>query len=415
MKKPTILYVPPCWPLGQPFGSQVRILHIARALQEIGRLRLVVVDLVGSEPEAISRTAREFEIECHTRPEKAGPLGLSGRVRQVVDARTVNPYGLVLDPRVRGQVFDALERVDLIWFSYLRPMSCFDRWRWPRSVMDIDDIPSTYERTLAQNAESLGARCRARWRMWVWRRRERRLAERFTVLAVSSEPDFRYVGPIAPLHIIPNGFTRPEHEPVRRLATPPRLGFIGKFDYPPNAEGMRWFAKECWPQIKRALPETRLRLVGKDTDGPLKPVGPDIDALGWMDDTEAEIATWAAMIVPVRIGAGTRVKVLEAFSRKCPVVGTRIGVFGHNVTSGQELLLADSPADFASACLKLLREPAEAAALAERAWTRFLREWTWEAGAPRVWAAAEDALSRSGYRPLASSSLSQSAPLIVRA
>jgi glycosyltransferase involved in cell wall biosynthesis len=120
----------------------------------------------------------------------------------------------------------------------------------------------------------------------------------------------------------------------------------------------------------------------------------DIDALGFVADPVEEIATWSMMVVPVRIGAGTRVKIAQAFSRKCPVISTSNGAYGYEVESGRELLLADRPQDFADACVSLIREPAKGAALAECAWQRFLREWTWEAINPRIWAAAEDCLRR---------------------
>ena len=101
------------------------------------------------------------------------------------------------------------------------------------------------------------------------------------------------------------------------------------------------------------------------------------------------------MVIAVRIGAGTRFKIADGFSRKCPLVSTRVGAFGYHVTNRRELFLADTPAEFAGACLRLICHPAGAAALAERAWRRFLEERTWDALAPRVWAAVEDCLSRS--------------------
>jgi hypothetical protein len=91
---------------------------------------------------------------------------------------------------------------------------------------------------------------------------------------------------------------------------------MGIFDYQPNAAGVHWFVKECWPRIKREVPDARLRLIGRDTDGPSKPAGPDIDALGWVSDVGPEVATWAGMIVPIRFGAGTRGKISHAFSLK---------------------------------------------------------------------------------------------------
>jgi len=97
------------------------------------------------------------------------------------------------------------------------------------------------------------------------------------------------------------------------------------------------------------------------------------------------------------VGAGTRVKVADGFSRKCPIVSTHLGAFGYDVRSGRELLLADKPDDFATACVSLIRDPTGASAMADRAYAAFLQNWTWDAIAPRVWAAAEDAL-RLGSR-----------------
>jgi glycosyltransferase involved in cell wall biosynthesis len=136
--------------------------------------------------------------------------------------------------------------------------------------------------------------------------------------------------------------------------------------------------------------------VGKDRGGILKADGPEVDSLGWIKDPSEEIATWSAMIVPIRLGAGTRVKVAEAFSRKVPLVSTGLGAFGYDVVDGKELILADTPEVFAKACVRMIREPVEAATMAERAWQSFLNSWTWDAIAPRVWGAAEQCLKLSG-------------------
>ncbi len=108
------------------------------------------------------------------------------------------------------------------------------------------------------------------------------------------------------MHVIPNGFERPQVVPVRTPANPPRLGFIGVFDHTPNVEGIHWFVTHCWPRVKQEIPNVRLRLVGRHSDGTLKPIGADIDALGWLPDPNPEIMTWTAMIVPILGGAGTR-------------------------------------------------------------------------------------------------------------
>jgi glycosyltransferase involved in cell wall biosynthesis len=232
-----------------------------------------------------------------------------------------------------------------------------------------------------------------------WRRRERYLGAGFSVLGVCSQEDERYLrhlGITAPIHIIPNGFEKPCREPVRRPATPPRIGFIGFLEYFPNKHGLDWFVRECWPRIKRDSPETRLRLVGTGTDGNLKPVGPDIDGLGWVADPTDEIQTWSAMVVPVRVGAGTRVKIAHGFSQKCPIVSTSLGAYGYGALNGHELYVADSREAFSNACIRAIREPEAAAEMAERAWRQFLEQWTWDAVRPRVWAAAEYCLRSDG-------------------
>jgi glycosyltransferase involved in cell wall biosynthesis len=166
-------------------------------------------------------------------------------------------------------------------------------------------------------------------------------------------------------------------------------------EYGPNIEGISWFANKCWPQIKRQVPDARLRLVGRYSDGPLKPSGADIDGLGWVADSASEIATWSAMVVPIHRGAGTRLKIAQSLSLKCPVVSTPLGAYGYEIRDRYEAYLAESAEDFAKACVQAIREPAEAAKLAERAWQKFLQYWTWEAIRPRVWAAVDDCLQRS--------------------
>jgi glycosyltransferase involved in cell wall biosynthesis len=289
---------------------------------------------------------------------------------------------------------EALPGFDLVWFFKLRTANMFQAWRWPRSVVDIDDVPSTYERASGKTGP-LRQRLRAMQQTLVWRRRERLLGDRFNVLGVCSESDRQYLSLKSPVHVIPNGFECPAGEPNRRPAQTGRIGFIGLFDHIPNLDGIQWFARECWPRIKRQAPDARLRLVGKLSSGPLNLQGSDVDTLGWVADPGEEMATWSAMIVPLRFGAGTRLKIADAFSRKCPVVSTRLGAYGYEVQDGQELLLADRPEDFASACLSLIREPSQGVDLAGRAWQHFIKKLTWKSITPRIHAAAEDCLRLS--------------------
>jgi glycosyltransferase involved in cell wall biosynthesis len=393
--KRRILFVTACWPHGRWSGTHFRTLQIARALKSVGDVHLCVAENGTPDQAVRQRTEEEFQVESVARLQVAPRMAGSQRLRELVNPRRMSLYGFVVEASSRARLLGLLESFDLIWVHNLYVADIFNQWRWPRSVLDIDDLPSTYAETVWQTEPAMGKRLQAGLRMLMCARREKLLRERFTTLAVCSEADRRRLHRIDSVHVIPNGFERPTADPTPVPASPPRIGFIGQPGYMPNRQGMSWFVQNCWPRIKKAVPGARLRIVGKGSESINEVEGSDVDRLGWIEDPAAEIATWSMMIVPIRTGAGTRVKIAEAFSRKCPVVSTTLGAFGYDVTNGRELCIADSPTDFADACIGLLRDQQGTAAMAERAFSRFLKEWTWDAIAPRVWAAAEDCLRRS--------------------
>lgn len=381
-------------------GGQLRALHIGRALKECGDVSVVVVNPDATWPDAKERTAEEFCVVGEVEGEIAGH-GFSDGVRRTLDPRFCNVHGRLASEEDQRRIFQLAEAADMVWFLKLRSANILNRWHWPHSVMDVDDVPSTYSQTETATVERAIERARTRLRVWIERRRERLLLERFTALSVCSEIDRNLLGFAERLHVIPNGFERPAQAPVRNPASPPLIGFMGLFDYRPNHEGVRWFVDNCWQRIKEEIPGVRLRLVGSGTDGPRRPNDAAVDGLGWVAEPSPEIASWSLMIIPIQTGAGTRIKVVDGFSRKCPVVSTTFGALGYEVEDGRELLIADTPRAFADACISLIRDRGSALRLAERAYSTFLDKWTWEAIAPRVWAAADECL-RLSKSPLSS-------------
>jgi glycosyltransferase involved in cell wall biosynthesis len=289
-----------------------------------------------------------------------------------------------------------IKRSDLVWIHNLKVAEACRIYRWPKSVLDIDDLPSRMYFSSFKARRALFRRLMDLRMSIIWRRREKRLLDRFSTLAVCSRQDKHYLGNGNCICVIPNGFELPATTPKRRLMLPPRLGFIGTFAWEPNIAGVEWFTKQVWPLIKREHPEVRLRVVGSGSDKGITDAGADIDRLGWVDDPTEEIASWTAMIVPIRMGGGTRIKIAEGFARMCPVVSTRLGAFGYEITHGREILLADSPAEFAGACCKLLRDPQLRESLARNAHEKYLQHWTWDAVRGSVHQAVETCLKLSG-------------------
>ena len=161
---------------------------------------------------------------------------------------------------------------------------------------------------------------------------------------------------------------------------PDTLLFLGSFRHLPNQEALFWFLRHVFWQVLRDRPQTRVVIVGSDPpDRHALPHyetadGRDpIEIRGFVDDVRAPLYQYAAFICPILTGSGVRVKLLEAFSAGIPVVSTGIGAEGLATRDGEICRLADSPEDFALACLALLAGPDRA--MTQRARREVEQNW----------------------------------------
>lgn len=395
--RPKILFVTSEWPLPVASGGQQRALGVARLLSRTGDASLANVRSKATDEETLRLNRREFETwSAVTLRAEPGSLfqRLRRRVRYELDPACLGTGGFALTPDDRADLLRLISRHDVVWIQDVGTANACRVSKWPRSVLDTVDVHSNLYRSMARSRDELGRRLLDHRLAWQWKRRERLFAERFDVVTVCSENERKLLGRHPRVRVIPNAFNP---QPIRRspASDPPRIGFIGTFEWEPNRDGVEWFLRDVWPAVKRQLPSIQLRVVGRNT-GYLSTLGPSVAGLGWVEDPGEEIATWSAMIVPIRFGAGTRVKMAEGFARKCPIIATTTGAFGFGVRDGEECLLADEACNFASACVRLVRDAVLGKSLAERAHQRFLREWTWDAQEEKVRAVIDECLAGSG-------------------
>ncbi len=160
-------------------------------------------------------------------------------------------------------------------------------------------------------------------------------------------------------------FFRPNPLSVR---TPAEIMFLGSMDWMPNADGVLWFAREVLPLVRRRIPAVRFTIVGRSpTDAVRALAGPGVEVTGTVPDVRPFLARAAMMVVPLRIGGGTRIKLFEAMAAEVPCVSTTIGAEGLPVVDGAHLVLADSPAAFAQRVIEMLEQPEQARAMGRRA------------------------------------------------
>lgn len=395
-----ILFVTSVYPHAREYGAQQRVLNLCRLLGAHGQVSIVLLASPPLDAESVRRSLAEFDEVTVISPHSEPLRSLVDRARFELDPDFLNGSYYRITERDRSRVLALCEASDLTVIHTIRTANECGIYSWPRSILDLDDIPSQLSRTAAQQQTGLVRRLMSRRMALIWRRRERRIDRRFDLVTVCSESDHAYLGGGCNVCVVPNGFPAPLAQPPRAPVSPPRIGFIGWFQGRPNVEGVTWFLRSVWPLIKARVPLARLRLVGGDTDRDFSAEGADVDGLGYRDDPRQEIGTWHAMIVPIRVGGGTRVKVAQAFSRNCPVVSTSLGVYGYAVQDGEEILLADTADAFATACIRLIEEPAHAARIADNAWRKFLQLWTWQAVQGSVDVALSKLLQADGDRSL---------------
>ncbi|HUG33492.1 MAG TPA: glycosyltransferase family 4 protein [Anaerolineales bacterium] len=145
----------------------------------------------------------------------------------------------------------------------------------------------------------------------------------------------------------------------------PRIGSfniltMGTLYYPPNADGIRWFLVEVFPIIRRALPQAKLTIVGKSPPADFLQVAKESDGsvavTGYVPELDPYFAEASVVVIPVRAGGGMRVRILEAFAHGMPVVTTTVGLEGIQAEPGSDVLVADSPHEFAQSTIRLLSD-----------------------------------------------------------
>ena len=222
-------------------------------------------------------------------------------------------------------------------------------------------------------------------------RYERRVCRAADAVVAVSEADRQALQCLLPgleVTVVPNGvdleFYRPGVVPPAPEMGPHSLVFTGKMDYRPNVDAVLWFAEAVLPLILAQLPEAHFYAVGQQPHSRLARLAghPAITLTGRVPDTRPYIAGAGAYVVPLRIGGGTRLKVLEAMAMGQAIVSTRLGCDGFPFQDGREACLADEPAAFAAAVVAVLQDRELAVRLGQTARACVEANYGWDAIVP---------------------------------
>jgi glycosyltransferase involved in cell wall biosynthesis len=174
-----------------------------------------------------------------------------------------------------------------------------------------------------------------------------------------------------------------------------------------NTDGIQWFVQEIWPIIARGRPDARLRILGKQPPPAVLALQkPGVEVVGFVEDLRPSLAEAAAVVVPLRLGSGTRLKIVEAMAMGKAVISTHLGAEGLEVEHGKDILLADEPEGFAREVLRVLHEPVLAARLGAAARALAVDRYAWSTAAMTLESLLLELVEGGRDRPAASRSLS---------
>jgi glycosyltransferase involved in cell wall biosynthesis len=188
------------------------------------------------------------------------------------------------------------------------------------------------------------------------------LARFHHVIAVSDHDrqQMLEMNPACEITVVPTGVDTQKFKIApASLISPPRVVFTGSMDWEPNIDAVDYFCSQIWPAIRQEFPDAIFQIVGRNPFAKVKRLASEsVQVSGTVPSVEEYLEKASVVVVPLRIGGGTRLKIFEAMAMGKAVVSTSIGAEGLEIESGRDLLLADTASSFADALILLLRDAA---------------------------------------------------------
>jgi polysaccharide biosynthesis protein PslH len=404
--RPRLLFLCQSLPHPPHTGVAARNLNILKQLQVDYDVDLVTFFRVNHQPDDVARERSKVALRsvAASVAEPAAIPNEHSRARKVWDhVRSI----------VTGRAYTYYEYDSRSFASQLRAvlrsrtpelvhLDCIDLHRW------LPELPPVPIACTHHNIESELLRRQARWvsgtalRHYVLHqahlveRVERQLCPGFALNVMMSDVDAERLLTLAPgatTAVVPNGTDTEYYQPDSTEAVAGRVVFVGPTYSYPNWDAVEFLLQEIWPRVHSADRSTSLRLIGRAAphDEARYDAEPGVTTLGYVPDIRPSLAAARCCVVPIRIGGGTRLKILDAWAMGKAVVSTSIGCEGLDVVEGDNILVRDTPDAFADAVVHVLRDAPLRQRLERNARRTAVETYAWNAIGRRI---------RSRYRAL---------------
>jgi sugar transferase (PEP-CTERM/EpsH1 system associated) len=399
-------------------GGRIRTYEMLRRLRDHHRVTYIALD-DGTITAEQGAKALEYCDELVIVPWRNAPLrGLGRGLAAILNLFSSLPFALApyrsaaMARAIRARCGATADRADVVVCDFLTPALNVPEDLGCPVVLFQHNVEAMIWERRAKVASNPVVKLymREQWRRM--QRVERAQCLRFDhVVAVSPEDAavFHERYGVERVSSVPTGvdteFFRPSGIVSRKPAS---IVFTGSMDWMPNEDGMTFFVEDVLPLVKRAVPEATLTIVGRNPTARVRALAEgrsDITVTGTVPDVRPFLESASVVVVPLRIGGGTRIKIYEAMGMERAVVSTTIGAEGLDVVDGEHILLADDPQSFADAVIGLLHAPERAEQVGRQAASHVRAHFGWAAVAEQF---ADRCVAAASRRDRPSSVMSMS-------
>jgi len=376
-----ILHIMPYVPVPPDFGGALRMYHILRHLVQHHDVTMLVS---GSQDDR-GKILHDFGPQL--RALHIVPIQLDRKywrlwqMGAMVKGRSFLGF-LAFNKQVQRKIDELLDQneFDVIQTEFTF-MGGFQIKGKALKILDAHNIEHENYRRMWVNARSLLRKIHYYREYKKLSKEEIEACRRYDAVFTTSENDKKILDALVPSvvkFVVPNGVDTQYFKPSTESEEPYSLIFTGMMAYLPNHDGMLYFLDEILPHIQQQIPEVKIYIVGnKPPQELLKRASSNVIVTGHVDDVRPFIRRSSVYVVPLRMGSGTRLKVLEAMAMKKPIVTTSIGCEGIDVKDRESVLMEDSPMEFAGAVVELLKNQRLRRALSENGYNLVHARYDW--------------------------------------
>ncbi|MDE0316058.1 MAG: glycosyltransferase family 4 protein [Candidatus Poribacteria bacterium] len=395
-----ILFLSPTVPYPLTDGGRIRVFNLLKQIAKNNDVTLLALETQPTDAESITHI-QNLGIKVHLVPNSSMLPRISFKTlfsaffkRQPI---TVARYNV---PAYREKLRELLsaETFDLVHYEMFHIAQFYFETDLPR-VLSQQNVDSAIWRRLQGETSNLFYKF-AYWTQQIaFQRYERVISPQFDAVTCTSDIDaavFQQHCAKDIVKVIPNGVDITHYHPDFTSEAPAHLIYIGSMDWYPNEDAVSFFVEEVLPQIQNSVPDAKFSIVGGNPSARVQKLEnrEGVAVTGRVPEIKPYFAEATVFVVPLRIGSGTRLKILEAMAMGKAVVSTTVGAEGLALRDGEEIFIADEPKAFAEAVTQLLTDSSLRQKIGENGRARVEQDYDWRNIGKKLLAVYESVINK---------------------